>query len=194
MLRIRQASETSKTYSPGDLLAGDLGRNPDVGRRIVGAAGLGAVVLVAGLSACSSKSEPASRARSTPASSTTTVMMEQHTHMITGGVDCATSASQPSATPSESGDLTTRISAHDDSATLSVALSDETPPTVDAFAISLNTASGQYRMPYQAPQSATQVQAIKEGKSYTVTGSGQGVSPGQGDVHQVTFGIHVTCP
>jgi Mycobacterium 19 kDa lipoprotein antigen len=165
-----------------------------VGRRIFGAAGLGAVVLAAGVSACSSKSGPASPASSSPASSTTTVMLEQHTHMITGGVDCTSSASQPSATPSESGDLTTRISAHDDSATLSLALSDEIPPSVDAFAISLKTANGQYQMPYQAPQSATQVQATKEGKSFTVTGSGQGVSPNKGDVHRVTFGIHVTCP
>jgi hypothetical protein len=166
-----------------------------VGRRIiVGAAGLGVVVLVAGLSACSSKSGPASPASSSPASSSTTVMMDRHTHKITAGVECTTSASQPSATPAESGDLTTRITAHDDSASLSLALSDEKPPSVDSLAISLKTDSGQYQMPYQTPQSATQVQATKEGKSYTVTGSAQGTSPGQGDVHSVTFGIHVTCP
>jgi len=109
-------------------------------------------------------------------------------------VDCTSSAALPSATPAESGDLTTRISVQDDSASVSLALSDEKPPSVDGFGLSLKTESGQYQVPFQAPQSATQVQAAKDGKSYTVTGTGQGVSPNQGDVHQVTFGIHVTCP
>jgi hypothetical protein len=165
-----------------------------VGPRVVfGAAGL-VVVLMAALSACSSNSGPASPASSSPASSSTTVMLDRQTHKITAGVDCNSSAAKPSATPSESGDLTTRISTHDDSASLSLAVSDETPPSVDSFAISLKAGSGQYQMPDQAPQSATQVQVTKQGKSYTVTGSGQGVSPGHGDVHWVTFGIHVTCP
>jgi VCBS repeat-containing protein len=109
-------------------------------------------------------------------------------------VECTATAAQPSATPAESGDLTTRITVHDDSASVSLALSDEKPPSVDAFSLSLKAGSGEYQLPYQAPQSATQVQATKDGKSYTVTGTGQGVSPNQGDVHQVTFGIHVTCP
>ena len=73
-------------------------------------------------------------------------------------------------------------------------MSDEKPPSVDGFAISLKVASGQYQLPYQGSQYATQVQATKDGKSYTVTGSGQGVSPSQGEVHGMTFGIHVTCP
>lgn len=109
-------------------------------------------------------------------------------------VDCTKSPAQPSATPPESGDLTTRINVHDDSASVSLAVSDETPPSIDGFGLSLKVESGEYQVPYQAPQSATQVQATKNGKSYTVTGSGQGVSPNTGDVHQVTFGIHVTCP
>ena len=171
-------------------------RMPAARRRLVLAAvGLGVVVLGAGLPACSSKSaQPASATSSSAAPSSTTVMVGGNKHTIMTKVDCTSSAAQPSATPAESGDLTTRISVHDDSASVSLALSDEKPPSVDGFGLSLKTESGQYQVPYQAPQSATQVQATKDGKSYTVTGTGQGVSPNQGDVHQVTFGIHVTCP
>ncbi|MBW0014997.1 lipoprotein LpqH [Mycobacterium sp.] len=165
-------------------------------RRLVRAAtGLGVAVLGSYLSACSSNNaQPPVAATSSPAASTTTVMMDGNKHTMTARVECKSSAAQPSATPAESGDLTTRITVHDDSASISLAISDEKPPSVDGFAISLKTESGQYQLPYQAPESATQVQATKDGKSYTVTGTGQGVSPNQGDVHQVTFGIHVTCP
>jgi hypothetical protein len=118
-------------------------------------------------------------------------MMGGNKHTMIAGVECNNSAAVP---PAESGDLTTHITVHDDSASIMLAMSDEKPPSVDGFAISLKTGSGQYQLPWQAPQSATQVQATKDGKSYTVTGTGQGVSPNQGDAHQVTFGIHVTCP
>jgi Mycobacterium 19 kDa lipoprotein antigen len=167
-----------------------------VGRRIVGgAAGLGVLALVAGLSACSTKSGgPPSSTSSSPAYSATTVMLDQHTHTIYSGVECNSSAAKPSATPAESGDLTTRITTYDDSASVSLALSDEIPPSVDGFAISLKVGNGQYQLPYQSVQSPTQVQAAKEGKSYTVTGAGQGTVPGETGNRQVTFGIHVTCP
>jgi hypothetical protein len=170
--------------------------NPHGRRRIVlGAAGLGVAALVAGLSACSSTSSPPPTAASpSSGSSATTVMLDQHTHAIANKVDCNNSAAQPSATPAESGDLTTRISAYDDTASVSVALSDETPPSVDGFAISFKVGTGQYQLPYQATQFATQVHVAKQGKSYTITGTGQGMTPGQSDVRQVTFGIHVTCP
>jgi Mycobacterium 19 kDa lipoprotein antigen len=162
---------------------------------MLAATAVGVAVFASGLSACSGKSgQPSSAPSPNPGFSTTTVMMDGNKHTLVSAVDCNSSAAQPSATPAESGDLTTRISVHDDSASISLALSDEKPPSVDSFSISLKTGSGQYQLPYQAPQTATQVQANKDGKSYTVTGSGQGVSPGQGDVHQVTFGIHVTCP
>ncbi len=160
-------------------------------RTIVAAAGVGLVVLAG----CSSNNAHPGAAPSTshpPVS--TTVMINGNKHTMLGGVECSTSAAQPSATPAESGDLTTRITVHDDSASVTLTLSDETPPSVDAFEVSLKLDSGEYRLPYQAPQSAIQVQAAKDGRSYTVTGTGQGVSPKQGDVHQVTFGIHVTCP
>ena len=165
-------------------------------RRIVfGAAGLGVLVLMTGLSACSTKKGgPASPASSSPAFSSTTVMLEQQTHTIYSRVDCNSSAAKPTATPAESGDLTTRITVNDDSASVSLALSDEIPPSVDAFAVSLKVGTGQYQLPYQAVQSPTQVQASKEGKSYTVTGAGQGTMPGQNGTRQMTFGIHVTCP
>ncbi|OMC57143.1 hypothetical protein A5747_04970 [Mycobacterium sp. IS-836] len=154
---------------------------------------VGAVVLAAALSACSTKSG-APPASSSAAVSGATVMLDQHTHTIYSRVDCSTSAAKPTATPAESGDLTTRITVHDDAASISLALSDEKPPSVDGFAISLKVDDGQYQLPYQSVQTPTQVQASKEGKSYTVTGAGQGSAPGQSSTRQVTFGIHVTCP
>ena len=152
-------------------------RNPD-GRTIVpGGARLVLVILGVSLSGCSAEgTQPATAPSSSPASSHTTVMIEQHAHSISAGVDCTSSAAQTTATPAESGDLTTHITAHDDSASVSVAVSDETPPSVDAFAITLKVGSIQYQMPYQPTQSATQVQVTKEGKTYTVTGSGQAVT------------------
>ena len=170
-------------------------RNPD-GRTIVpGGARLVLVILGVSLSGCSAEgTQPAAAPSSSPASSHTTVMIEQHAHSISAGVDCTSSAAQTTATPAESGDLTTHITAHDDSASVSVAVSDETPPSVDAFAITLKVGSIQYQMPYQPTQSATQVQVTKEGKTYTVTGFGQAVTTGQSDTRQMTFGIHVTCP
>lgn len=160
-------------------------------RMVLAAAGVGMLLLAA----CSGKGgQPPSGPHSSPAAVTTTVMMDGNKHTMIAPVTCTSAAAQPSATPAESGDLTTRINVHDDSASVSLAISDETPPSVDGFAISLKLESGEYQLPYQSPQSATQVQATKAGKSYTVTGAGQGVSPNQGDVHQVTFGIHVTCP
>lgn len=165
-------------------------------RRIVGGTtGLGVLVLMAALSACSTKSGgPPSPTSSSPAFSITTVMLDQHTHTIYNRVECNSSAAKPSATPAESGDLTTRITAFDDSASVSLALSDEIPPSVDGFAISLKVGNGQYQLPYQSVRSPTQVQANKEGKSYTVTGAGEGTIPRETGTRQVTFGIHVTCP
>ncbi len=159
-------------------------------RRLVGAAAM-LLVSSAWLPACSSKGAQPAATSSSAVPPTTTVMMDGNKHTMTAGVECTNSASVP---PAESGDLTTHISVHDDSASIALSMSDEKPPSVDGFSIALKTGSGQYQLPWQAPQSATQVQATKDGKSYTITGTGQGASPNQGDVHQVTFGIHVTCP
>lgn len=162
---------------------------------VLAAAGLAVVVVGVGLSACSSKGgQPAATSSSSPAFISTTVMIDGNKHTMIAGVDCINSAAQPSASPPESGDLTTRISVHDDSASVSLALSDEKPPTVDAFAVSLKIGNDQYQLPYQATKSPTQVQATKDGKSYTVTGTGQATTPGESVTRQVTFGVHVTCP
>jgi hypothetical protein len=172
-------------------------RRPRAARRrlVRAAAGLGVIALAGSLPACSSNGgQPSSATSTSAAPPSTTVMVGGNKHTIMTKVDCTATAAQPSATPAESGDLTTHITVHDDSASVSLAISDEKPPSVDGFSLSLKAGSGEYQLPYQAPQSATQVQATKDGKSYTVTGTGQGVSPNQGDVHQVTFGIHVTCP
>jgi hypothetical protein len=171
-------------------------KNPDARRRISPrVAGLGVLILVAGLSACSNNGgKPASPASSSPAPATTTVMLDQHTHTITNKVECTNSAAAPHATPPESGDLTTRISVHDDSASVSFALSDERPPSVDGFSISMRVGNGQYQLPYQPTQSANQVLVIKDARNYTITGSGQGTMPGQSGMRQITFGVHVACP
>src|SRR5215471_3812618 len=158
-------------------------------RLVLAAAGLGVIALAAALPGCSSKGgQPSSATSSSAAPPSTTVMIGGNKHTIMAKVDSTATAAKPSATPAESGDLTTRITVHDDSASVSLALSDETPPSVDGFAISLKVGTGQYQLPYQSVQSATQVQASKEGKSYTVTGSGQGSTPGQSGMRQVTFG------
>lgn len=154
-----------------------------------GTAGLSVVMLGFALASCS-----ATPPKPTPAPPTTTVMMGMHTHSIATDVSCTHSAAQADATPPESGDLTTRITAHDDSASLSLALSDEKPPSVDGFAVSLKVGDDQYSIPYQATETPTQVQVSRNGNSYTVTGSGQAVAPRQSGMHQLTFGIHVTCP
>ncbi|WP_156687422.1 lipoprotein LpqH [Mycobacterium sp. Marseille-P9652] len=160
-------------------------------RTIVAAVG----IAVLALSACSGKSaQPASPPSSSPAPVSTTVMIEGNKHTMIANVECTSAAAQPTATPPESGDLTTRIRVQDDTASVSLAVSDETPPSVDGFAIALKVGGGQFQLPYQAPQSATQVRTTKEGKSYTVTGTGQAITPGQSEMRQVTFGIHVTCP
>ncbi len=160
------------------------------------AAGLCVAVLGAGLSACSGGGgQPGSAPSSSAVTvSTTTVMIDGNKHTMMSPVDCTTTAAEHGATPPESGDLTTRVSVHDDSATVRLTLSDEKPPSVDAFAISLKVGSGKFEFPYQAPQSLIQVQATKDGKSYTVTGTGQSTTPGQSGMRQVTFGLHVTCP
>ncbi|GAA4289957.1 lipoprotein LpqH [Mycobacterium paraffinicum] len=154
-----------------------------------------AIVLAAGLSGCSGEGgQPASAPSSSRVAVTTTVMIDGNKHTMTSAVSCASSAAQPNASPPESGDLTTRITVHDDTASVSLALSDEKPPMVDGFAISLTLANGRYQLPYQSTKSATQVQATKEGKSYTVTGTGEATTPGQSGTRPVTFGVHITCP
>jgi hypothetical protein len=159
------------------------------------AAALGLVALGAGLPACSSKGDhPAAAPSSGPPLASTTVMIDGNKHTIIAAVDCTRSAAQPNASPPESGDLTTRISVHDDAASVSLAISDEQPPSIDGFAISLKLDDGQYQLPYQGTRSPTQVQATKVGKGYTVTGTGQANTPGQSGLRDVTFGIHVTCP
>ncbi len=168
------------------------GRYP--GRHIVCAAvGLGVIAWAAGLSGCSGNgARPAASSSSGPAPVSTTVMIDGNKHTMIAGVVCTTSAAQPNAVPPESGDLTTRIDVHDDSASVSLALSDEKPPSVDGFAVSLKLENGQYQLPYQGTESPTQVQATKDGKSYTVTGTGQATTPS--GTRDVTFGVHVTCP
>lgn len=159
-------------------------------------AGIGVALVAASLPACSSGG---GRQTATPGTSTvpvspTTVMVGGTTQTMMSPVNCTTTAAERDATPPEAGDLTIRIAVHDDASSVRLTLSDLNPPTVDGFAISLKVGDGRYQFPYQAPQSPIQVQATKDGKSYTVTGTGEATTPDQSGTRQVTFGIHVTCP
>lgn len=82
---------------------------------------------------------------------------------------------------------------------MTLSLSDSTPPDVNGFGISLKIGSVDYQMPYQPVQSPTQVEATRQGKSYTLTGTGHAVIrhaviPGQTGMRELPFGVHVTCP
>jgi hypothetical protein len=168
-----------------------------------GAAVLAVVVLVASLSACSKKSdEPTSHPGSSSGPASTTdglsqvasadVMVDGHTHTISGAIDCSTSASNPSATPTQAGTETTSISAQDDSAWINLSLSNATPPSVDGFSLSLTVENGEYSIPFQKPQKP--VEATKQGKSYAVKGTGSGWSTPGRVGRALPFEIHVTCP
>ncbi|MGB9304821.1 MAG: lipoprotein LpqH [Mycobacterium sp.] len=160
--------------------------------RVLGAAALLLVGTIA--AACSTKNgEPASAPSSTPVATNTTVMVDGHSHTISGKVDCSTLPRQTSATPPESGNKTTRISAQDDSAYVSLSMSDANPPGVNGFSISLTAANANYQLPYQSVQSPEQVHATKAGKTYTVTGVGKALAPGQGGMRDLQFEVDVTC-
>ncbi|OSC37654.1 lipoprotein LpqH [Mycobacterium decipiens] len=158
------------------------------------AAALGVTVLGASVPACSTKSGPGSPPGSSSAPARATVMVEGHTHTISGAVECSTSPAVRTATPPESGTQTTRVSARDDSASVTLSLSDSTPPDVNGFSISLKSGNTKYQMPYQPVESPTQVEATRQGKSYTLTGTGHAVIPGQSGMRELPFGVHVTCP
>ncbi|MEQ0707833.1 hypothetical protein, partial [Mycobacterium tuberculosis] len=106
-------------------------------RIAVGATALGVSALGATLPACSAHSGPGSPPSAPSAPAAATVMVEGHTHTISGAVECRTSPAVRTATPSESGTQTTRVNAHDDSASVTLSLSDSTPPDVNGFGISL---------------------------------------------------------
>lgn len=163
-------------------------------RIAVGATALGVSALGATLPACFAHSGPGSPPSAPSAPAAATVMVEGHTHTISGVVECRTSPAVRTATPSESGTQTTRVNAHDDSASVTLSLSDSTPPDVNGFGISLKIGSVDYQMPYQPVQSPTQVEATRQGKSYTLTGTGHAVIPGQTGMRELPFGVHVTCP
>ncbi|QUR68096.1 lipoprotein LpqH [Mycobacterium spongiae] len=169
--------------------------NPRHGERTaIGVAVLGVLVLAAATPACSRQAEPAATESPSEAPVSATIMMDGHTHTISGAVECRTRRAQPTATPVEYGNQTTEVSAQDDSASLSFSFSDATPPDVNGFAVSLKVDGGSYEMPYQPVRSPTQLEASRQGKSYTVTGTGQALAPGQSVARELPFGVHVTCP
>jgi Mycobacterium 19 kDa lipoprotein antigen len=152
-----------------------------------------ALVLQATVVACSSQNQASPPSSPSPVATNTTVMVDGHSHTISGKVDCSTTPKQSSTTPTESGTQTTRISAHDDAASVSLSLSDANPPGVNGFSLSLNAANANYQLPYQSVQDPNLVHASKQGNNYTVTGVGKALAPGQGGMRDLQFEVDVTC-
>ncbi|MGH3560762.1 MAG: hypothetical protein ACRDTN_02865, partial [Mycobacterium sp.] len=111
------------------------------------------------LSGCSTKSaEPTSQPNSRSASTVTTkaqprigaggaratLMVNGHTHTISGPVDCKTSPANPTATPTQAGTEKTEINADDDTASVFVSWSNATP-TINGLSFTLKVDSGEYR-------------------------------------------------
>lgn len=157
----------------------------------LGVLALGLFALGTAVPACSTKDEPTTGPKPSSSHAEVTIMMDGHTHTISGAVECSTRRAQANATPTEYGNQTTHVSAKDDAASVTLSFSDATPPDVDSFAISLTAGHDSYQMPLQSPSG---VEAARQGKSYTVTGTGRASAPGHGETRDLTFGIHVTCP
>lgn len=168
-----------------------------------------AVLAVVALSACSNNTgAPASQSSSTSSAASTSVETSSgdasvpsaeltvagHQHKISAAPKCSTSPSQQSATPTQSGTESTSISAEDNSAVFSLSVSNANGATVDSFAVSLKVDDGEYTMPYQPVQSDKQVEVARQGSHYTITGTGTGLAPGQGNRGKLPFEIDVTCP
>ncbi len=164
-------------------------RSPNRRMVLLGAHALVVVTLLAPLSACTKNNA----AQPNPTSASVTV--NGSTHKISGAVECTNSSANPHATPAETGSGTTRVSAHDDSGRFNLALSNDTPPRLDGFALSLTVDNGEYEMPYQSALSSNQITVTRQGNTYTVKGTGASVTrvpPGQSA--NPTFEIDVACP
>ncbi len=156
---------------------------------VLGAHALVVVTLLVPLSACGKNNA------APPGPTSASVTVDGHTHNISGAVECTNSSANPRATPPETGSGTTRISAHDDSAGFNLALSNDSPPRLDGFALSLTVDNGEYEMPYQSALSSNQITVTRQGNTYLVKGTGASVTrvpPGRST--NPTFEIDVACP
>jgi Mycobacterium 19 kDa lipoprotein antigen len=168
----------------------------------LGACVLSVIVLVAMLVACSNKSGtptsgPSPGSASTSATTGTTpgegaasadMTVDGHTHRFSGPVNCTTQEANPSGTPPRG---YMEISASDDAAYFNLSWSD-TAPNVVTLSLSLKVDNGEYGMP-STPH--PDVEATKQGKSYTVNGTPGVTGPGnQSAGKDLPVEIHVTCP
>jgi Mycobacterium 19 kDa lipoprotein antigen len=169
----------------------------------LGASALSVIVLAAMLVACSNKSGtptsgPTPGSASTSATTGSTpgggaasaeMTVDGHTHRFSGPVNCTTQEGNPSGTPPR-GNM--EISASDDAASFDLSWSDTTP-YLATMSLHLKVDNGEYSMPvYPHPP---EVEATKQGKSYTVKGTPPVEAPGnQSAMKALPVEIHVTCP
>jgi hypothetical protein len=167
-----------------------------------GAALLAVIASAATLTACSSKSQPASQPVRAPVSTTTTtqaipgsgaapaeLMVDGHTHKISGPINCTAQAPNPTA-KFPLGNLA--ISASDDTASFAMSWLSNAKSPLMALTLSFQVDAGEYTMPYY-PQPPN-IQASTRGNSYAVKGAPPVLSPGQSTLKNLPIEIHVTCP
>ncbi len=170
----------------------------------LGAALLAVVASAATLSACSHKGEPASQPVRGSASTTATatvqatpgssgavaeLMVDGHTHQISGPVNCTAQAVDPHATP-PLGNLA--IGASDETASFAMSWLSNAKSPLMGLTLSYKLDSAEYAMPYY-PQPPG-VQATVQGNSYTVKGTPPVLRPGEDTLKNLQIEIHVTCP
>ena len=154
---------------------------------------LAVALLAAMVSGCSTKSAEQTSQQgpgsvSTTTTAGTTLMVDGHTHTISGPVTCKPSEANPTGTPPH-GD--TEISAGDGTASFVLSwLSGATPPLLGMTFV-LKVDNGEYTTPWVPNPTA---EATQEGKSYAVKGTAAVTPPGQSAVKNVPFEIHATCP
>lgn len=147
---------------------------------------IGVAALVLAASGCTSESTPRAKAD---------ITVEGHKRTISSNIQCTTE-------PGESGDRTTHITASNALASVDLSLSDAMPPMVNGFALALSSEPDAYRIPYQTVKKASDVHANRDGKSYKVSGTGNGTKPGpkpptkpgQSDLQEIKFQVLVVCP
>lgn len=142
--------------------------------------GVAALVLTAG---CSAESPPRPRAELT---------IDGHKRSITSGVECTT-------TEDAAGNRITQLVAVNGVAQLNMSLSEATPPLVNGFGLALTSEPDVYWMAYQTVKKASDVHANRDGKSYKVSGTGNGTKPGpkrpgKRDTQELKFQVLVVCP
>lgn len=143
----------------------------------------GVIALVLTSAGCSGESPPRPRAELT---------IDGHKRPITNGVECTT-------TEDAAGIRSIHLVAVNGVAQLNVSLSEATPPLVNGFGLALTSEPDVYWMAYQTVKKTSDVHANRDGKSYKVSGTGNGTKPGpkrpgKSDTQELKFQVLVVCP